>query len=227
MLLDLIEHRPQPSKLIRRRNTQPQRIGHRHRHTTPTRPPLQHIEMAPRQRGRQQPTQRLPPATLRSHRRTQRMDPPKPVEQPGQAALIASPRPRLATGLSRQRADRALLFETMTMLIGTLPTGMVAIQPRSPRTTNHHELHSTPRTGPMSRTRMRDDRHTTVLRHRCDTPPPSDRASPNRCPADAAPDTGARCPADVGSGPSTGHRPPARSMPQPPARCPPRSMSAA
>jgi hypothetical protein len=117
----------------------------------------------------------------------------------------------------------------MTMLIGTLPTGMVAIQPRSPRTTNHHELHSTPRTGPMSRTRMRDDRHTTVLRHRCDTPPPSDRASPNRCPADAAPDTSARCPADVGSDPlhrSPAARPldapprpmPRRLMPQPPAR---------
>jgi hypothetical protein len=118
----------------------------------------------------------------------------------------------------------------MTMLIGTLPTGMVAIQPRSPRTTNHHELHSTPRTGPMSRTRMRDDRHTTVLRHRCDTPPPSDRASPNRCPAPgAAPDTTSRCPADVGSGPlhrSPAGRPldapprpmPRRLMPQPPAR---------
>jgi hypothetical protein len=63
------------------------------------------------------------------------------------------------------------VFEAVTMLIRALATGVVAIQARPTRTTNHIELGSAPRTGPVSGARVRDDRHGTVLRPGCDRAP--------------------------------------------------------
>ena len=175
MLPDLIEESSKPGQLIRRSDPQPQRIRRRHLHTGQTRPRLQHIEMLTTQRRSQQPTQRLPLATLRTHRRTQRVDPPVAVEQPGHAALIPGPSPRLTTSLGRQRTNRALVLEPVTMLIGALTTSMAAIQPWATRTANHHELDRTPRTGPMSRATMRDDRHHIVVPQGCHTAPRTSR----------------------------------------------------
>ncbi len=127
------------------------------------------VEVLAGQRCAQQTTQRLAPTPLGTHRCPQRMNLAVPGNEPTDAALVPGAAPRLATGLPRKRPHGALVLEPVTMLVGALSTPLTAIQPRTTRATNNDELVRTPRTGPMSRARMRDDRHSTVVRLGCDT----------------------------------------------------------
>ncbi len=144
MLADLVEHGANSSELVRRSDAQPQRICRRHHNAGLTGPWLQGVEVLTGERGGEQTAQGLAFAAFGSHRGAQGVDTAVPVEESGDAALVAGTGPGFAAGLSGKRTYRSLVFEAVAMLVGALATGMVAVQPWATRTTNHDELGGTP-----------------------------------------------------------------------------------
>jgi hypothetical protein len=144
MLADLVEHGPNSSELVRRGDAQTQRICRRNRNAGLAGPWLQGVEVLTGERSGKQTAQGFAFAAFGSHRGTQGVDTAVPVEQSGDAALVAGTGPGFAAGLSGQRPDRSFVFEAVAMLVGALATGMVAVQPWATRTTNHDELDSAP-----------------------------------------------------------------------------------
>ena len=128
---------------------------------------MHHTEVLTGQCRHENATQRFAPATLRPHAGAKCMG--LALRTDGAATLVTGTRPRVSAQLARKRTNGALMLEPVSVLVGPLATGVVAIEAWTARTAGDDELGGTPRARAMGRAGMEDARHVDVLRQGCDT----------------------------------------------------------
>ena len=128
---------------------------------------MHHAEMLTGQCGHEDAAQRFAPATFWPHAGAQRMR--LALWRDEAATLVTRTRPSVALQLPRQRTNGALMLEAVTVFVGPLATGVVAVEAWAPRSAGNDELGGTPSARAMRGAGMEDARHVYVLRRGCTT----------------------------------------------------------
>jgi hypothetical protein len=96
------------------------------------------------ERRHQEAAQGFASATLRAYRGSERVHLAERTDEPGLAAFVAGPAPRLAASLSREGPNGSFVLEPVAVLVGALAAGVVAIQAGTAGAADDGELGGAP-----------------------------------------------------------------------------------
>ena len=127
----VVEERSEPGQLVRRTDAETQWVGIGDVRAHAAGPRMQGAEVVAGDRGGEDPAEGFSSAPLGPNAGTQRVGLAEGRDRP--AALVAGSGPHVPYRLAGERTHRSLMFEAMTVLVGPLPAGVVAVEARATR----------------------------------------------------------------------------------------------